>query len=250
MSKPPVSLETLSLIHHALRNCALFRDWPDTAVDRIASIAHLERYERFTQVLAQDRQRREVLVVAAGCLEVGGVNASGAKFVLGLIGPAEIVGLIRLRREGLLMYDYHAYESTVLVHLPSDELRAILDSVPLLWKDVALLMLERHSDSIVSLQRRALGHFQQGLAETLVKLAGWYGQPIDGGPAIGLRVSQGDLASMLSVSRQTMNKELSLLVQGGMLSVDYGRLTILDLQTLRRMAEGTHDAINHDTQNK
>lgn len=239
MSQPTSPGATLALIHRALRCCALFRDWPDIAMDRIARIGHLERYERRTQVLAQDRQRREVLVVVSGCLEVSGVNATGAKFVLSLQGSGEVVALVRLLKGGPLIYDYHAHEDTVLVHLPSDKLRTVLDDMPLLWKDVALLALERQSDSIVSMQRRALGHQQQGLAATLVKLVGWYGQPIDGGPTISLRLSQSDLASMVSVSRQTMNKKLRLLAQQGVLTADYRHLTILDMLALRRMTEGT-----------
>lgn len=238
MPQPTDLGDALALIHRALRCCALFRDWPDTAVDRIARIARLERYMRRTQVLAQDRQRREVLVVVSGRLEVSGVNSAGAKFVLSMLGPGEIVALVRLLQAGQLIYDYHAHEDTVLVHLPSDELRTILDGMPLLWKDVALLALERQRDSIASMQRRALGRLQQSLAETLVRLVDGYGQPIDGEPTISLRVSQSDLASMLSVSRQTMNKQLRLLAQQGVLTADYGHLTILDLPSLRRMAEG------------
>ncbi|MGH6627277.1 MAG: Crp/Fnr family transcriptional regulator [Burkholderiaceae bacterium] len=238
MPRPTAPGDTLALIRRALRCCALFRDWPDIAVDRMARIARLQRYERRTQVLAQDRQRREVLVVVSGCLEVGGMNEAGAKFVLSMLGPGEVVALVRLLKDVPWIYDYHAREDTVLVHLPSDALRAVLDDTPLLWKDVALLALKRQHESIVSMQRRALGRLQQSLAETLVKLAGWHGQPIDHGPAISLRVSQSELASMLSVSRQTMNKELRLLAQQGLLTADYGQLTILDLAALQRMAEG------------
>ncbi len=238
MPRPPAPVDQLALIQRALRCCALFRDWPELAVDRIARIARLERYERRTQVMAQDRQRREVLVVVSGCMEVSGMNAAGAKFMLSMHGPGDVVALVRLLKDVPMVYDYHAREDTVLVHLPSDALRAILDDSPLLWKDVALLALKRQHESIVLMQRRALGRPQQSLAETLVKLAGWLGQPIDGGPAISLRLSQGELATMLSVSRQTMNKELRLLAQQGMVTADYGQLTILDLAALRRMAEG------------
>lgn len=235
-------LETLALIHHALRSCELFRDWPEITLDRIARIAHLERYDRGTEILAQNRQRREVLLVVSGCLETSGLNAGGMKFLLALLGPGDVVGLIRLLKVGALVYNYHAHEDTMLVHLPSEALAAILDETPLLWKDVALLALKRQSESILAMQRRALGHLQQGLAQILVQLASWYGQPIAAGPALRLKTSQSDLASMLSVSRQTMNKELRLLAQQGAVAADYGSLTILDLPLLRRIAESGSQA--------
>jgi DNA-binding GntR family transcriptional regulator len=52
-----------------------------------------------------------------------------------------------------------------------------------------------------------------------------------------LRISQSDLAAMLSVSRQTVNKELRLLEQRGLLQAAYGRLTIVDLAGLLRLAD-------------
>jgi DeoR/GlpR family transcriptional regulator of sugar metabolism len=52
-----------------------------------------------------------------------------------------------------------------------------------------------------------------------------------------LRISQSDLAAMLSVSRQTINKELRLLEQRGLLQAAYGRLTIVDLAGLLRLAD-------------
>lgn len=230
--------DPLALIQRALRRCALFRDWPDLVLDRIARIARLEHYERRTQVMAQDRLRREVLVVVSGYLEVSGVSAGGAKFMLSLIGPGEVVGLVRLLKVGARLYDYHAHEDTVLVHLPSEALHAVLDQTPLLWKDVALLALERQRDSIIAMQRRALGGLQQSVAETLLKLVGGQGRREEGSKAVRLRVSQSDLAHMVSVSRQTMNKELRLLAQQGIVAADYGQLTILDLPALRRIAEG------------
>ena len=132
MSRSSTSVDTLALTYRALRNCELFRDWPDIAVDRVAEIARLERYERFTPVLSDDWQLRELLVVVSGCLEISGLNAIGAKFVLNLFGPGEIVGLIRLLKEAHFVYHYNAHQDTVLVHLPRDELRNILDDAPLL----------------------------------------------------------------------------------------------------------------------
>lgn len=59
--------------------------------------------------------------------------------MLSLIGPGEVVGLVRLLKVGARLYDYHAHEDTVLVHLPSEAQHAVLDQTSLLWKDVALL---------------------------------------------------------------------------------------------------------------
>lgn len=225
-----------ALIQQGLRGTPLFASWPDLVIDRIARIARLAHYARGEEVMPKDRMRRELKLVVSGCLVVFGLNAGGAKFMLSLIGPGEIVGLVRLIKQGGRVYDYQAHEDSVVIHLPSDELEALIDQTPVLWKDVAYLAMERQRDSIVTMQRNALGGVPQRLAEVLLQAARFTGVRVEGG-GLRLRLSQNDLANMVSVSRQTINKELGLLVQQHFVQTSYGQLTILDMPGLRRIAE-------------
>jgi len=233
-----------ALIQQGLRRCALFAAWPDLVIDRIARIAQLAQYPRGSEVMPKDRLRRELKVVVSGYLAVSGVNEGGAKFMLTLIGPGEVVGLVRLLKQGGRLYDYQAHEDTVLLHLSSDALEAVLDQSPALWKDVAMRALERQRDSIIAMQRSALGGVSQRLAEILLQVARLKGEKIPDrkgtrgdGRTLRLRVSQSDLAHMVSVSRQTINKELGLLAREGIVQAAYGQLTVLDISALRRIAE-------------
>ncbi len=233
-----------ALIQQGLRRCALFAAWPDLVIDRIARIARLAHYPRGAEVIPKDRTRRELKVVVSGYLAVSGVNAGGSKFMLTLVGPGEVVGLVRLLKQGGRIYDYQAHEDTALIHLPSDALEAVLDQTPALWKDVAFLTMERQRDSIIAMQRSALGGVSQRVAEILLQVARLKGERILAGKgtrgegrALRLRVSQSDLAHMVSVSRQTINKELGLLAREGIVQAAYGQLTVLDMPALRRIAE-------------
>lgn len=236
---PASSENPLALVQRGLRRCALFQNWPDLVIDRLATIARLAHYPRGAQLLARNRPEREVKVVVSGVLAVSGVSDRGSKFMLSLIGPGELVGLVRLLQQGGRLYDYHAHEDAVVIHLPSEGVVSILDQTPQLWKDVALLALERQRDSIVSLQRRALGGLQQSVAQTLLEVASFRGtrEPshIKGGVCLDL--SQSDLAHMVSVSRQTINKELGWLAQQGLLRCTYGKIHLLNVAGLRRIAE-------------
>lgn len=227
--------DTPALIYRALRWTELFVHWPDTSIQQVVDFARLRHYDHRTQVM--DRERHEVLIVVSGCLEVGRVNTGGDKFVLSLLGAGTVVGLVRLLHDLHLPYDYHAHAATSLIHMPSDGLREVLDAHPILWRDVALLALSRQRDSIASLQQRALGGIPQSLAATLVKLGAWYGVSGEADPAVRLKVSQHDLAAMLGVSRQTMNKELRDLARQGLVEVDYGQLVLRDLARLRQLAD-------------
>src|SRR3546814_6654355 len=71
---------------HALRLCPLFRYWPETRLVEVAAIARARSYARGTDVAAH---RRDVIVVAAGGLEISSGSAAGKRFVLGVAGAHE-----------------------------------------------------------------------------------------------------------------------------------------------------------------
>ena len=203
----------------------------------------MERYSRRTQVLAHDRHRRELLVVVSGCLEISSMSANGRKYVNALLGPGQVAPLVRLLEDVPLAYDYHAHEDSVIVHLPSDAVIAVLDAEPVLWRDVAKLGLQRQRLSIVLLQNQMLNSIHGRVAATLMSLVHFYGGQGPGtaedaeGPLV--RLSQNDLAAMLGLSRQTINKELGRLVEEGAIDMRYKRIRIVDADRLARIAAGT-----------
>lgn len=223
-----------ALVERALHWSELFGTWPDEHIRALAAIGRVERYERQAQVLAHDLLRREVLVVVSGCLEVNTFSGTGKKFVRALAGAGSVMGIVRLLAKTPSLFNYSAHEDTVLIHFPSDGLLKILDANPLLWRGVAMFMMVRHLESLASLHDLALGSLHQRTASTLVTLARMHGAESDGAVTLNLRLSQDDLAAMLGVSRQSMNKELRVLQDAGLIEADnYSRITISNLQALQ-----------------
>lgn len=229
-------MEGAALVTHALRLNQLFGAWPDARLDELARSARLERYTRRTQVLSHDRHKRELLAVVSGCLEISSMSALGRKYVNALLGPGQVAPLVRLLTHVPLAYDYHAHEDSVIVHLPCDAVLAALDAEPVLWRDVAKLGLQRQRQSIALLQNQMLAPVSGRVAATLLSLSEIYGASDEGMLDLRVRLSQTDLAAMLTLSRQTINKELGRLVDAGVIALSYKRITIVDSAALRRMA--------------
>ena len=236
-SASPAAAAASSLIRRALGLCRMLRGWPGEVLDQLAAVSWVGRYQRHEQIMADDPQRREVLVVASGCIAVDHIDASGQHFLLSMYGPGDITSLIRLLTDAPFHFGFHAREPSTVVHLPCDAMMAVLDAHPILWKDLCLLMLARTQQSILLQQQRSSGQVTQMVADSVVQLArarGQDGAALAGG---GVQVSQTELAAMLSVSRQTINKVLQGLQRAGLLTVRYGRLEGVDLPRLSRLAQ-------------
>ena len=163
---------------------------------------------------------------------------AGQRFLLSMYGPGDITSLLRLLTDAPFHFGFHAREPSTVVHLPCDAMMAVLDAHPILWKDLCLLMLARTQQSILLQQQRSSGQMKQMVADAVVQLVRARGLDTAAPGAVCVRVSQTELAAMLSVSRQTVNKVLQALCQAGLLRVHYGRLEGINLGRLERVARG------------
>ena len=137
-----------------------------------------------------------------------------------------------------LPYDYHAHEDSLIVHLPSDAVIALLDAEPVLWRDVAKLALQRQRLSVMLLQGQMLNSVRARVAATLTSVIRFYGMQVKAAASLPVRLSQNDLAAMLGLSRQTINKELGRLVAEGVIDMSYKRIGIVDPDQLTLIATG------------
>ena len=223
--------DTTALIWRALKWCELFSQWPDEQLRALQASARLARYSRRSLVMSHDSQCRELLCIVSGCLEVSTVNADGGKYLNALVGPGTTVPVIRLLEDTPLTFSYYALLDATVLHLPAAAVIAQLDAHPLLWRGLAQLALRRQRNSMILLQKQLLASNRQRLASTLVELAKLHGR----GPHRGTRevsVSQTDLANMVGVTRQTVNKELQVFLRDGLIDVAYGRIVVRNLAGL------------------
>lgn len=230
--------ENPSPVRRALLACELFARWPDAVIDALVRAGRLERHAADTQIFARDPLRREVLVVADGCLELSRSSPMGKKFVLDLVGPGQVLTLVRMLPRWEVKLEYYARRPTTLVHLPSEAMRAALDSHPILWRDIAELALSRNVDSVGLLRDLALSPLGQRIASTLIDVSRLRGVHERGGMA--LRLSQDELGAILGVSRQSVNKELRQLEQAGLIGADYNLITIRDYAGLHAISQRVH----------
>jgi CRP/FNR family transcriptional regulator, cyclic AMP receptor protein len=233
MDKLPQAPGTLLL--RGLQQCVLFRNWPSPLLAELAPFSQLKCHPRDAQLTFG---LSELLVIVSGSIEVSGSNPTGDKFVLSVLGSGEITGLVTLLddTEFESSYSYRVREEAWVIHLPSAALHDKLDTNPILWRDVAFEALKRQKMNMIHMERRALATISQRTGQALMRLAQLSGRPTGDGK-IKLRISQSDLAAMISASRQTVNQELGMLVKKNVISLKYGEVTICDVKAMRNLAD-------------
>ena len=106
---------------------------------------------------------------------------------------------------------------------------------------IASLLSDHYRVAIDALIAQRKRRPKQIIANVLTRLAERHGRRVENGVLIDLHLSQEDLAAMIGVGRQTINRFLKTLERQGVASVNYASLTIHDIGALRRIRSKTDD---------
>lgn len=238
LSKQPS--HDLALLKQGLSVTEAFAAWPADILQKLLPAAYLGRYQRGAIVRRESADPPEMLVVLSGHLTMSRPNADGAPATMAFVGPGMLVG-VPLAHEPLdeIPCDYCAHDAVVVVHLSARVVQEILDAQPLLWKSMARTRLKQQCLLLVTLVHHLSGPLRQRLAGTLGRLAKLYGMDESAyGLRLRLRLSQGDLAAMLQVTRQSINREMGALQALGLIRAEYGAVTVRDIDALQALGRG------------
>ncbi len=169
--------------------------------------------------------------VLDGQVRLIGYPAVGAELVVLILGPGTWFGELSTLDAGPRPHDAVAFGPARVLHIGIDAFRRLAGSTPELWWDIALLACAHQRASLAFMMNTLAQPIPVRLARTLAGLA-----RAAGGTSIALR--QEDIAAMIGVSRQTLNKALKAMEREGVIAVEYARIRVVDVEGLRRLGAG------------
>jgi CRP/FNR family cyclic AMP-dependent transcriptional regulator len=225
-----------------LRAGRWFRGLPAPFQDALVSMARLRKVATRELLFSRGQPCDAMYAVLEGKLRAYGTDAEGRQALLTIVEPPGWVGEIPFFDGIPRTHDLTADVPSLVAHVPADALLAFLDAEPRYWRDFSVLLAAKLRLAFIAIEDGALSTISQKIARRLVWIADGYGQWTDRTYPV-VDVSQGTLAHMLSISRQTINNELRGLEAKGIVGLTYGGVEIKDLETLRAMARGATEEI-------
>jgi CRP/FNR family cyclic AMP-dependent transcriptional regulator len=185
-------------------------------------------------VFHQGGSSDRVVVLLSGRVKVSSVTEEGKEIVLAFRGPGDLLGELSALDGEPRSASVEAIEPVEALAIPASDFRSYLISHP----EVALLLLRMLSRRLRDADRKRVeygAHDTVGrVAARLVELAERYGEPVKRGLQIGLPISQEELAGWTGASREAVSKALQTLRKVGWVVTERRRITVLDIEALRR----------------
>jgi CRP-like cAMP-binding protein len=221
---------------HILQNHELFAELSAQELGHLLTFARIERYRPKQHIFLKGSPGDSMMAVLSGAVRISSVGADGREIVLNTMHPGEVFGEIALLDGKERTADATAAaESTLMVILRRDFLPFLRDH-----PDVAIRLLrvicERLRRTTEQVEDLLFLNLPSRLAKKLVELARasrdehHLAEPT-------IRHSQREIGTMIGLSRESINKQLSLWQRDHVIAIRDGVIVVHDVDLLRRVAE-------------
>lgn len=215
---------------------ALFSGLDEADLQAILALAHEERHGARQVVFREGEPGDRLLVLLEGRVKVSLTSAEGKEAILSLPEPGQLIGEMSLLDGGSRSATVTAMEASRFLAIRRKDFLAFLETRP----QVALSLLQALSlrlratnDTVGNLSFLSL---PARLARILLNLGQQYGKHTGEGIVIGLKISQEELGNLVGVSRESVNRQVRLWVESGVLDYAHGILILKNSDALFREA--------------
>ncbi len=155
-------------------------------------------------------------IVQEGKILLTRLSASGRETVLGFAGPGEFFGDVPLLDGNIAPFNARALQSSVLLVVRRSEFKLLLDD-PSSCRALVEVLARRCNDAWAQIEALGSGLLGEKIRAILLWLSKRVGVRTDEG--VEIRMSQSQLAQMVGASRESLNRQISVLKDEGALRV-------------------------------
>lgn len=231
MQQPASDVATL------LAGIPLFADLAPDELQSLGRRARRQVFQADETIFYQDDPGQSLYCVASGIVRIVLSSKEGREAVLVLLRPGEFFGELSL-------FDGQPRSASAIAMGPTE--------VAILRRDDFLSFLQEHPQAaltVLAVLSRRLRRTDDligdavfldlpvRIAKKLLELAETFGEQVEQGVEIAIRLRHQDLANMVGGNRESVSRYLATLEGQGLIRVEKQRITLLRPQALQRQSE-------------
>lgn len=218
-----------------LRQNRLFGILRADEMDCILGFAQRQRLPADTRVFAKGDPGDSMYAVLRGQLTVQTESSEAKVMLLNILKEGDVFGEIAMLDGGERTATVVASDPCDLLRINRSDFMPFLESRPDLCIRLMGVLCERVRWTSAIIEDTVFLNVTRRLAKRILVLAQNYGKPSEVGLRISTFISQEDLANMLGVSREIVNKTLKSFQANGAITYRNGYIVIQDQEMLERL---------------
>ena len=207
------------------------RSLPQAEIGRITAELVVRAVDAGGYVIQKGKPVSDWMGVLDGLVKMSGVASNGKTITFAGIAPGGWFGEGSLLKDDVWKYDAIAIRASRIACLPRASFMRLLETSIPFNRFLLEQLNERLSHFIGLVEFDRLLEPDARVARCIASL---FNPRLYPGVRTSLAISQEEIGYLCALSRQRVNQALHLLQEAQLLAVDYGRITVRDLEGLRR----------------
>lgn len=204
-----------------LDSVALFKNLTEAQLQELSAQLHRKSFAAGAMMMTAEQAGEVVYFIISGTVKVCAEQADGSEVIYAILGPGETVGEMSALDQPMRSASVVPLEATKVFWMDRATFHRYLLSMPRLTFNLACALSARLRMADAQIRSLAKLEVESRVARQLISFADRYGeaQP-DGSIHIKIRLTQGDIGSLIGASREHVNKVIVAYKERGYLSVD------------------------------
>ena len=217
-----------------LKNCDLLQKMSPDQLDLLEKHCQRRKFVAASPIYLPSENADSIYLVGSGLVKICHLTADGKISTLAYVKPGEVFGELALFDTGERGEYVESVEVSVLIRIPKQRIQELMHRD----LDVALAVTK-----LVGLRRQRIERRlrtllftsnQHRLNHLLLDLAEQFGEAIDGGIRLGLKLSHQEIANLIGTTRETVTILMGKLKTDGLIS---GQRQTVILNDISRLAQ-------------
>lgn len=243
MEKPAQSkraVSNLNSISHSelelLSQSLLFADLPRERLSAVLENCQCLRLPEKKEVYRRGEPGKEMCIVLSGGVKISTLSADGKEIIFDLLSAGDFFGELSLLDGKPRTATVTTLVPTVLVIMERSFFIPFLEDNPTTAIRLLHFLAHRLRAMDTLLEEVLFFDSETRLAKRVLALKDIYGKGVGSTVQIEFKISQQDIANLVGITRERVNKHLKQWERAEIISLKQGRLTIRNLPLLQELA--------------
>jgi len=214
------------------KRSALFAQLSMEQLTRLAGLARPHRYGKEHIIFNEGEPGTALYTIVKGRVKIAQSSPDGKERTLALLGPGDVFGELALLDGGARSADAVVAEDAELLVIPREDFMVFVMEQPQVAMSLLVVLSQRLRHTNLLVHDAAFFDARGRLARVLLDLARAEGTAEPDGALVCPQLTQSELASMVGVTRESVNKWLRYYERAGTVTRRRGRRVVLAPQRL------------------
>ena len=218
-----------------LRNIPLFREFEEAQLQQVAQTAALRTYHKHEFIVREGDPGGQFYIILDGSVAVTRVASDGRETILSILKSNDFFGEMSLFDSSLRSASIKTLSDVKVGVIDEKAFLEVLERSPKIARYLVTALSQRLRAANQLIAATTSQDIRARLASLLLNLSSQFGEPVDSGTRISLRLTNQEMANMIATTRETVNRTLNRFWDEKLVDMRTAHVVIVDPDRLRAL---------------